>query len=683
MKVLIAVVFTIIVGLIYNVVKKDKVYLKGLLKYLGISLAIATLLEVFVFNFRHFESLFYGQETNAEYKLGEGFECNNGCVITNMKDAYIEINNIDRKIKNVYIDLSKDDEDLIVEIDYYLRDEGNEVYYKAGSRTFTEILEISKYAKINPSGKVKSIKLDFWQINGTFKINEIKLNTRVPLIFNTTRFIISLLIILMISVIRPKSIFHNLSFDKLPSKIVICILAMILIISSVLLSNNNQYIKDLHQNQYNFLAEALIDGHFNLNITPTDELLAMENPYDFNNRNALDVNYYWDYAFYKGKYYTYFGIVPCLLFYVPFHLVFDRYLPDYIVLGVTSTIFVMSVFIFLYQLCKRYFKNTSLPWFLLIGTFMIFGSSFMMALGEPTYYNTPILLANVFAYLGLACWLASKNFDKKYRKLLLGLGSLCIALIAGCRPQLLVAALLGIPILWDDVFKNRELFSKKSIKESTMFILPFVIIALLIMYYNFARFGSPFDFGANYNLTFNDMTHRGFHIDRIPLGLFTYLFETPRITSIFPYVLKYSVNTTYIGITISEQMRGGFMIINLICLISLMPWKFKKVIENKKLYYLTLLSSIFALIIIIVDSQMAGILTRYYMDFAWLFTLSTVIILLSLLRKYKNEDLKKIIIILLFVSIIYNALIYVTQSSLYIDQDLFYEKLYHLFVFWL
>ena len=80
---------------------------------------------------------------------------------------------------------------------------------------------------------------------------------------------------------------------------------------------------------------------------------------------------------------------------------------------------------------------------------------------------------------------------------------------------------------------------------------------------------------------------------------------------------------------------------------------------------------------------MAGILIRYFMDFAWLFTLSTVIILFSLLGKYKNEDFRKIIIILLFVSIIYNALIYVTQSSLYIGQDLFYEKLYHLFVFWL
>lgn len=49
-------------------------------------------------------------------------------------------------------------------------------------------------------------------------------------------------------------------------------------------------------------------------------------------------------------------------------------------------------------------------------------------------------------------------------------------------------------------------------------ILPYIIVAAGVMYYNAARFGSPFDFGANYNLTFNDMTLRGFRIDRFLYG---------------------------------------------------------------------------------------------------------------------------------------------------------------------
>ena len=32
-------------------------------------------------------------------------------------------------------------------------------------------------------------------------------------------------------------------------------------------------------------------------------------------------NYLWDTAYYEGHYYVYFGVVPVLLFYLPFYLV--------------------------------------------------------------------------------------------------------------------------------------------------------------------------------------------------------------------------------------------------------------------------------------------------------------------------------------------------------------------------
>ena len=56
-------------------------------------------------------------------------------------------------------------------------------------------------------------------------------------------------------------------------------------------------------------------------------------------------------------------------------------------------------------------------------------------------------------------------------------------------------------------------------------LIPFIIVGLGLMYYNYIRFDSPFDFGANYNLTTNDMTLRGFNIDRIFLGIYYMLFK--------------------------------------------------------------------------------------------------------------------------------------------------------------
>ena len=56
------------------------------------------------------------------------------------------------------------------------------------------------------------------------------------------------------------------------------------------------------------------------------------------------------------------------------------------------------------------------------------------------------------------------------------------------------------------------------------------------MLYNNTRFNSPFDFGANYNLTTNDMTKRGFIFDRFAMGINTYLFQLPSFQPIFPSV---------------------------------------------------------------------------------------------------------------------------------------------------
>ena len=138
----------------------------------------------------------------------------------------------------------------------------------------------------------------------------------------------------------------------------------------------------------------------------------------------------------------------------------------------------------------------------------------------PTFYNVPIIYGLFFTTLGLGFWIKSTCYEK-LRKKYLALGSFSMALVAGCRPQMLIASFLAFIIFKDYFFKREEgcLFNKKSIKETFWALIPFVVVGSLIAYYNYARFGSILDFGANYNLTTNDMTKRGFEFDRIFLGL--------------------------------------------------------------------------------------------------------------------------------------------------------------------
>ncbi len=73
---------------------------------------------------------------------------------------------------------------------------------------------------------------------------------------------------------------------------------------------------------------------------------------------------------------------------------------------------------------------------------------------------------------------------------------------------------LSLPLFWEEIKEKRFL----KLRTIFGFILPYLIVAAGLMYYNYARFGSPFDFGANYNLTTNDMTARGMELGRTGLG---------------------------------------------------------------------------------------------------------------------------------------------------------------------
>ena len=115
------------------------------------------------------------------------------------------------------------------------------------------------------------------------------------------------------------------------------------------------------------------------------------------------------------------------------------------------------------------------------------------------------------------------------------LGSLSMALVAGCRPQLLLTSLFCVPI-FKDYLKEKEL-----LKKLMVFAIPFALVGLSLMYYNYIRFSSPFDFGANYNLTTNDMTLRGFNIDRVFLGIYYMLFKNIKIILTYIKLWSYSI----------------------------------------------------------------------------------------------------------------------------------------------
>lgn len=148
-------------------------------------------------------------------------------------------------------------------------------------------------------------------------------------------------------------------------------------------------------------------------------------------------------------------------------------------------------------------------------------------------------------------------------------------------------------------------------------MLPVVLVAIGLMWYNAARFGSPFDFGANYNLTSNDMTRRGFSVGRTAPAVLTFLFGIPGVQAVFPYLTATKMQTNYMGLTITELFYGGaFACLPLLWGLASLPLARRRLAAKRDLRTFAVVVLAAMLVLAVLDCQMAGMLYRYQSD--WL-----------------------------------------------------------------
>ena len=376
--------------------------------------------------------------------------------------------------------------------------------------------------------------------------------------------------------------------------------------------------------QYGALAHSLLNGRLDLEADPPAELLALDNPYDAGARDAAQINdIHWDHAFYNGRYYVYFGIVPCLLFQLPFEALTGiqnlAYAPCMVLLGL---IFLAACFGVVGQAVRRWFPQASAAAYLLAVAAVALGSQFYYLLLRPYIYEYAILCGAALLMLGLWLWLSAASTPVEKRGALvvkLVFGSLCVALVAGCRPQMELFVFLAVPIFWPRYIGQKRLRSRAGAGEAAAFLLPVVLVAAGLMWYNAARFGSPFDFGANYNLTGNDMTQRGFNAVRIGPAVFTSLFELPSWQGVFPFLRETDVQTNAVIRTISEKFTGGMLAATpylWVLALPLLP-AFRRCLHRRRVAACVVYGSPAVMVVMtVVDCEMAGVLYRYLMDYS-------------------------------------------------------------------
>lgn len=390
-----------------------------------------------------------------------------------------------------------------------------------------------------------------------------------------------------------------------------------------------------HRNQYELLADAMANGHVYLNYEGQfyTKLSQMDNPYDTEARDTAGVPYKWDHAYYRGRYYVYFGVVPAVITFLPYRLITGKSLNTYHATQLYVIIFIISIFYLFYYLKKKTKAKISTCEYLIAGVAVSFGSVWY-ATGYPALYTTAITCAMMFSMLSIIFYiktiLDSKN---KIRNILLG--ALFGALIFGCRPTLGFTNLLFFPALISILKKEKK---ENKILLIIMSLIPFIIVAFLLMLYNYVRFDNVFEFGQKYQLTSADQSNilaNNLNAEHIFTQLKNFFFYSEQIGDEFPYI-------KFLGITFNYPVI-------VLPLIMIFSKKFRN--DLKKQY---LLSPFILLIISIAISVMSivimspYVIVRYHMDVFYVFG---ILLYISYLLMANNKR-RRILFLIVFIDMI-------------------------------
>ncbi|MDO4182575.1 MAG: cytochrome C oxidase Cbb3 [Coriobacteriia bacterium] len=696
---------------------------------LGIIFAVALALEVLLFNMNFFLSAGY-QEVSMNSNL-ELRQDSDGHYLFTEVDNSVEFGNLNTEVKDVYLDFDSTQpaQELTLKINF--TDEAHKTYFDSTEYTVgipevsvSTCVDESKYVNLTTSGVVQSLRIELVDKDGLsypVKIDGISINKPHPFSFNFLRFAVVLALLLLAYAFRPKSSLYRLFVVDHPgaSKAVIVVSVVVeafLVSGYVFYGANlvgvatesynygawdgvsvaNSYeVGGENAQQYAELAQSMAHGHLYLEQQPPQWLQDMEDPYDKGARDELQKetgeSYLFDVAYYDGHYYVYFGVVPCVLFYLPYYMLAGSNFPT--ALGVLAMLvaFIVGCAALLDRFARYHFKRVSLGLYLLLQIPLVMCCGILYLAKFPTFYSLPIACALAFSVWGLYFWMKGRSSEKPFGWYFAG--SLCMALVLGCRPTLMVFSLVAFPLFWRTYITKKRLFTKRGALEFSCLVAPYVLVAAGIMAYNYARFGSLTDFGANYNLTVNDMTKRGMNLGRLAPALFAYFLQPPNVVGVFPFLQAVDFQTTYMGQTIKEVTFGGiFACLPMLWTLAFAPKILKLRVRQRSTHTVAAVVGILlasGVVVAVLDAQVAGILQRYYADFSFMFLASVVLLVFianeNLPDGSKLKDaLMKVLIALVGISVLYSVLLcFVPEVGWYSDvYPWAYQSLIEAVQFW-
>ena len=576
----------------------------------------------------------------------------------------------------------------------------------------------SSYVVLDLSGNVNELRVKLTaQKDTTFTLEGVRLNETVPLHFSALRL---LLVVLggmaVFGLCTAPSMKRSFGEDPRPMRRIALGMTVVLVLGAVAITfasmydQNGIYSTGFSNKSGNQITQEIVDaflnGQVHLMAEPPEELLNLENPYDWSARSGLKgVHILWDHLLYNGQYYSYYGIAPVLLLFLPYTALTGYYFPTseaVLLFSVVGIIFLTLLFL---EFCKRFANR--IPTGMLVATLLILqlSSGAWFNLVYDNFYEIAQASGFMFTCMGFFFLLRSGVVGEgRVRRRHIALAAACLSFAVLCRPTLALYCVAACVFFGFGFVKYRDqLRGNKRLKVSAerqrrktvgyilAAILPFALIGGIQVIYNIARFGNPLDFGIQYSLTINDFTRSQYHTDFVMIGLYNFLWTFPVMTTEFPFVASnfstLSVNGYYF---VANRHAIGILwrgLPSLGYLGAVPAWKCMTKKERIQALCLLIPTCVVIPLIIIFSIWESGYGVRYCCDFAWQIILGGAAVLYLLWARVADGQGKTILrhafTVAAVVAVVLNgALIYgyLTRTG---HLELSYLRFERLFEFWL
>jgi hypothetical protein len=411
-------------------------------------------------------------------------------------------------------------------------------------------------------------------------------------------------------------------------------------------------------NQYGHVAEALSQGHAWLDLPVPQKLASSINPYDPIERERLlregVTPIYWDYAFHDGRWYSYFGVLPAVVLFLPYHLVSRLWvsggatMPPSCAVALLLTVFVILDSALVLLLIRRIRPHVSLAIASMAVTVSVLGAGAAYLAYQRDFYSVPVVFSLALSAAGLILWLTAET-DGTGRWVArwgtapgvsiprIAAGSLLMAANLGSRPSFIMLSLLAIPIFHRQLSQIIATTIRPHARHAVrglltaagVSILPSAIVVAPLLWYNQIRFGSLFDFGVDYQITVVDMTTYSTPAANI-LPMMGYYLALPFHTiDSFPWLATSPTPLTHWSYT--EPLTMGLFVSCPLVALSLAAPLMRRRWRGTGMWPVLASCTALGLMMMTLDTIKGGLGWRYMSDFGWILSIPAVCVLAWLL----------------------------------------------------